>query len=326
MTSDLRTVSDFLLNLYLAAQQHAPDQFQRETLLSLQRFLPFDFAGWGGGTQESRKVTDVTMLHQSPDFFSEWEKVAHRDEYCDLALARLNRTVLFDDVPEFRRSFAYNEHWRLFDVRNMIATIMLEPVDGYVTFMGLCASDPLQRYTEEHRALKQLLMPHVCSALRLNRRSVLDRIDAPGDGIAVVDRAGRVLASRPPFWSIVREEWAGARTSIPLAVEREPHATAWSWRGNAIQLHAQPLGHHHVLRASLRSPLECLTAREAEIIEHVVRGNSHKEVARLLELAPATVRNHLAKVHDKLGISTRAELVRACMADRPSPRRRRAGR
>jgi DNA-binding CsgD family transcriptional regulator len=53
-----------------------------------------------------------------------------------------------------------------------------------------------------------------------------------------------------------------------------------------------------------------LTAREREVAEQFARGLSYKEVALVLHIAPATVRNHLARIYDKLGLETKSALVR----------------
>jgi DNA-binding CsgD family transcriptional regulator len=52
-----------------------------------------------------------------------------------------------------------------------------------------------------------------------------------------------------------------------------------------------------------------LTAREREVLAWVARGKTNAEIARLLWLAPSTVRKHLENVYAKLGVSTRTAAV-----------------
>jgi DNA-binding CsgD family transcriptional regulator len=52
-----------------------------------------------------------------------------------------------------------------------------------------------------------------------------------------------------------------------------------------------------------------LTAREREVLAWVARGKTNPEIARLLWLAPSTVRKHLENVYAKLGVSTRTAAV-----------------
>jgi len=50
-----------------------------------------------------------------------------------------------------------------------------------------------------------------------------------------------------------------------------------------------------------------LSAREREIIELIVDGNSNRAIAERLFLAPKTVENHVNHVFAKLSATTRAE-------------------
>jgi TolB-like protein/DNA-binding CsgD family transcriptional regulator len=59
-----------------------------------------------------------------------------------------------------------------------------------------------------------------------------------------------------------------------------------------------------------------LTEREMMVAERYAAGESHKEVAAKLHVAPSTVRNHLAAIYRKLDVSNKPELIRA-LSSRP---------
>jgi DNA-binding NarL/FixJ family response regulator len=52
-----------------------------------------------------------------------------------------------------------------------------------------------------------------------------------------------------------------------------------------------------------------LTVRELEILQHIVAGQSNKEIASELKLSANTVAVHRANIMDALGIHKTAELV-----------------
>ncbi|GHF67259.1 DNA-binding response regulator [Streptomyces mashuensis] len=52
-----------------------------------------------------------------------------------------------------------------------------------------------------------------------------------------------------------------------------------------------------------------LTAREAEVLELIARGQDNRRIARELFLSEKTVRNHVTHIFDKLQVTTRAEAV-----------------
>ena len=60
---------------------------------------------------------------------------------------------------------------------------------------------------------------------------------------------------------------------------------------------------------------EALSAREQEVAEAYRDGQSYKEIARSLEISPATVRTHLRTVYRKLGITSKLELSDALRHD-----------
>jgi two-component system, NarL family, response regulator NreC len=53
-----------------------------------------------------------------------------------------------------------------------------------------------------------------------------------------------------------------------------------------------------------------LSAREVEVLRLIALGLTSVEIARQLHLSPRTVETHRARIHRKLELSTRAELVR----------------
>jgi DNA-binding CsgD family transcriptional regulator len=49
-----------------------------------------------------------------------------------------------------------------------------------------------------------------------------------------------------------------------------------------------------------------LTAREAQVLAHIARGLTSKEVATALAISARTVNHHLENIYAKVGVSTRA--------------------
>ncbi len=53
-----------------------------------------------------------------------------------------------------------------------------------------------------------------------------------------------------------------------------------------------------------------LTPREVEVLQLIALGHTSVEIAGKLQVSPRTVESHRARIHKKLGLTTRAELVR----------------
>ena len=81
---------------------------------------------------------------------------------------------------------------------------------------------------------------------------------------------------------------------------------------------------HYVLNAFARSPKQQtldpimesrLTKREAAAARLAIEGLSNREIAKRLTLTEHTVKNYLFRVFDKLGVSSRVELLLSCLRE-----------
>ncbi|MEU6991630.1 response regulator transcription factor [Streptomyces sp. NPDC046465] len=61
--------------------------------------------------------------------------------------------------------------------------------------------------------------------------------------------------------------------------------------------------------AHMRAPHPTLTDRERDILGQLSRGLGNREIARALFISEATVKTHLGRIYDKLGVETRAGAV-----------------
>ncbi|MEU0538812.1 response regulator transcription factor [Nocardia sp. NPDC005978] len=71
--------------------------------------------------------------------------------------------------------------------------------------------------------------------------------------------------------------------------------------------------------SQLRHPKPTLTARELDILAHLARGAGNREIARALHISEATVKTHLGRIYDKLGVETRAAAVAVANEQRLLP-------
>jgi two-component system, NarL family, response regulator LiaR len=60
-------------------------------------------------------------------------------------------------------------------------------------------------------------------------------------------------------------------------------------------------------RQGLVPHADTLTEREQDVLQLIIRGHTNKEIGLLLNLSPFTVKNHVARLLNKLGAASRAE-------------------
>lgn len=69
-------------------------------------------------------------------------------------------------------------------------------------------------------------------------------------------------------------------------------------------------------RVAEDSPLAQLSKREREVMHLIALGHTHKEVAEHLELSPKTVEGYRARLTEKLGVKSRADIVQLALQEK----------
>ncbi|MFI6880514.1 response regulator [Streptomyces sp. NPDC050400] len=71
--------------------------------------------------------------------------------------------------------------------------------------------------------------------------------------------------------------------------------------------------------ANMRKPRPTLTDRERDILGQLAHGLGNREIAKALFISEATVKTHLGRIYDKLGVDTRAGAVAVAKEQRLLP-------
>lgn len=79
----------------------------------------------------------------------------------------------------------------------------------------------------------------------------------------------------------------------------------------AVERHRHALVHNHRL-AEIRRRVSALSAREREVLHHVIAGRMNKQIAGDLGIAEKTVKVHRGRVMGKFGVRSVADLVLLC--------------
>lgn len=74
-----------------------------------------------------------------------------------------------------------------------------------------------------------------------------------------------------------------------------------------------------LLRTTNHKGLELLSAREREVVQNLAAGMTNREIADSLGLSRHTIKNYLFRIFDKLGVSSRTELLYLTMSSHSAP-------
>jgi DNA-binding CsgD family transcriptional regulator len=172
------------------------------------------------------------------------------------------------------------------------------------------------RFTAKELELLEVVTPHFAEAAAVNRLRWLLFDNGPPNAdtfpVALLGPDGRFTQMTPGFAQLFWPE------APPVSAYLPESSFAELRKGRASRL---PDGKHSLhgqadnsggwlLRIRASGPLDRLTPRERQVAGLFARGVSHKGIAEeLAPLTPATVRNHLRHIYEKLEVRSRDELV-----------------
>jgi DNA-binding NarL/FixJ family response regulator len=136
-----------------------------------------------------------------------------------------------------------------------------------------------------------------------------------------------VLLDSPDLEKVVAAFSAGARgvvcTTSSLRVLCKclccVHAGQVWADSNQLQWVVQALGEREPVRIVSATGAPLLTKREEQIVRMVTEGLPSSEISKSLRLSAHTVKNHLFRIYEKLGVSNRVELVLYALSKRDAP-------
>ncbi|NMV40316.1 helix-turn-helix transcriptional regulator [Ralstonia insidiosa] len=321
----MHTFSDLLLALYRSARDVPLEEFQEQALLLLRALLPFDVARWGNGVRDAQGVVFHApyLYNDSTESLKAYAPVRSHDRVAFYCLAHPGVTVNCYLPEQSRHSKALQDYAIRYGHEHGLITGFHNPATGALASVSLYRASVTRAFSEEQRQLMQLVFPHLQEALKISQTLQAERYRQPDDGdrwsVAVADIGGSLSFVEPTFARAMQEEWAGtSEHAVPRALFQHllaaPHQP---FVGRSVVVVSFFTKRLIFLKARAREALDNLTHREREIAELVAAGLTHKEMAKTLHIAPATVNNHLRAIHVRVGARNNAELAALLRQTRP---------
>jgi DNA-binding NarL/FixJ family response regulator len=141
----------------------------------------------------------------------------------------------------------------------------------------------------------------------------------------LVNGQGRILSASAEALRFISAHWHGWKAVyLPAELNSAP-----SFEQTRRLLELGVVFDRHQLENRSGSPLygialrranayDRLTVRERQIADEIANGRTHKEIAKILVLSPATVRNHTQAILMKLGLHSKAALAKQIHAAKPA--------
>ena len=316
--------------LFKLARTEAPAQFTSIALQKLGEQLPFHSALLSqSAVSEGARTPHFMHAVNLPGSFKERYLAAiGNDLLLQAAHAQPGTPVALQDLPplaQWPNSFAL-QVLKHFDIVHALGTGFNGGDELRVLILHRKGDHPA--FSAQERELKRQITPVLFEALNHNRLlwlcSQSDAIGAQNRRSgALCEDSGLLINAGQPFIQALRDSYCGWRgPRLPFLPRRCNSPLGHGGREPAIRFRSMPL-HKGVwlVEAVHIGVLGQLTNRQLEIAQLAVKGHTDKELARLLELSPSTINNHLNAMFSRLQLSSRLQLAeiwnRSALAQAP---------
>lgn len=314
----LQRLSGTLREIHRQSREAPAATFQADVFEVLKSMIRFDTGFWGGGRGPIEAVVmHYIYLHRLPaeQMNADFEKAKFHPKMIEAMsqhVSEMGRANAID-VREAGVDFFYGAYGV-----DQLVTLYLHNADlGLYHVLSLYRSGK-ERFSEQECLLFESVVPHLLDAYQENRLLHLSggsRDVCPlTPAAALVDWEGVVHFARPAFVELLRHEWPEWRG--PYLPEEMRRLKDESFTGNKIAVRFTPQSDSLYLVVMRKTgPLDQLTARELEVAKQVAQGASYKGIAVNLSISPATARNHIARIHSKLGTNKGTQVATLLLSE-----------
>jgi DNA-binding CsgD family transcriptional regulator len=291
-------------------------EFKDWALSETKKLIPFDSCAWGMGSWvNNAPVVHTVHLHNLGGHFIEsWLRYQHEDKLTRDVTLNSNLTFNVNLACEYANTNIYNIHCKSFGIEHIVSTGTVDQDTQILNTIVFYRASINQPFSEEERALKEIVFPHLIEAARTNWLTNLPNMfsayqRSSFSAIAASDTTGLLHIAMPSFVEICRKEWLSWKGPfLPQEILDIAHKNQ-SYIGESIVISISKINEVTLLRARAKVPADKLGSRELEIAQQIANGNDYKTIAIQMGISPNTVKTHTINIYTKLGINDKAKLA-----------------
>lgn len=301
-------------------QRHAINleinEFHNKSLISLQKIIDFDMAWWGHTSigPEGPVEHSSSLLNLGVGYIDDWRSISGQDITPTLTRVSLKKAICVDIkepcVTDGLRWLASKYHFS-----NYICIEYFDDLTGLHAHISLYRREDCTPFEHLDQFLIEKFLPYLITLQSFNKLQFVSRLRSHENlqkniGLAVCDKYGVLLSADESFLEILSKEWP---QWIGPQLPEKVHLDNCS--GKKMHITLSPLGGYSLIRINSRSDGGDLSAREFEVAIRFGAGQSYKEIASDLGIAPNTVRYHIRGVYKKLNINSKVKISEMHLSD-----------
>lgn len=330
--ADLRTLLELTGCLHEASPHSLVER--PEITQKLSALLGVDVISHIVWKDHGRTPVQTTTWGRAPDMNAEYQQHFHGVDPISPLLRSRPDALLVEGLIN-RKTLQRTEYFTDFLTRYKIypgLSMYLEDSGGILLDYRLGTSDPKQTFGERERLILDLLRPHLINAQRL--RSALNAHRDPTGPDADCPCFVLDPATLPQPNDKARALMAGLDTHerdtlygllSQIAAQRPSQGLAWCGFNLCVErcldadgrfLYKVYLQAHTVGSGAWFQQQFDVTRREGEVCHLLLEGLSDKQIAQALGISYWTVRAHVGRILEKLGIESRSAIGTIVLAAR----------
>jgi len=305
------------------AQQEDADGLAQWAVQDLSRRIGFDCAwyGWAELGPDKVEIHANSTLDLPEDFFHNWHDMSEQDLLAAGILENPGRASSYDRAGTVQTDgmIALSD---AYDLKRMATAMHTRPGRAASFYLSGYRSGRTSRaWSDSELEFLQCAVEQLSCAMKHCSFSP----DALADRVSVlVNRQGIAifgLANLREQFGDLWPDWSEDR--LPDCLCRVLDVPGeYMLADEGLVVLCEPASDHNPMELrhlTLRrlTRYDLLTRREREVAMALAGGKSHKETARLLGVAPATIRNQTQSIYAKLGVDNRANLAAMVHGQQP---------
>jgi len=318
MTTAMSDLSTFVVELHAQARERGMNALVDWAVKYLSDVLGFDCAWYGWAQVESTGTTiHASAVYELPRcYYAAWTEIADQDILVEQFIQDPRCVPTYNRAGN-QQTDGMEALADRFGLSQMATAMCLREARTTSLFVSAYrGAGGAQAWSNQEREFLQCAVDNISAAVGVASLNDLPAMD---------DRSASVFLS------------THGATIVGLSNMRERFGHLWS-RGDGDRVprwladYVDQPGEHLLIDQELVAKCETvpafdgltlrkvtlrpmkkfdlLTKRERDVAQVLASGKSHKETARLLGVAPSTIRNQTQSIYGKLGIDNRASLAK----------------
>ena len=306
---DARALGALLLQVYAASRCGDAMAFQCRALDCLKHHIAFDCAWWGRASVNG----DEHRVHCSfadgmPQDIHERLNRSDRGNVVARRVVRAPGRTHYFSAADLNSQPSTAELTAHMGIAQSLCIADLDAAAGISNFISVARRKATPRFSATDMAWLEQAAPHLSAALDMALADQLTALRNPEkSALLATDAMGSLRVAEPGSLDLLRIEWPGWSGPLlppPLVARIAAHKR--DYLGRHLHADLRWSGDHVFVSMRRRDPRDLLTRQERAVSTAFAAGQSYREVAAALGLAPATVRHHLRSAYVKLGVNDKA--------------------